>query len=57
MYLGIKKHIIQKSERVYVAGTYGSIISWELFDKVQELIEDRKQKCLASKDKYSNLEK
>lgn len=57
MYLGIKKHIIQKPERVYVSGTHEPIISRELFDKVQKLIEDRKKKCLASRDKYSNLEK
>lgn len=57
MYLGIKKHIVQKPERVYVAGTHEPIISRELFNRVQKLIEDRKQKCLASRDKYSNLDK
>lgn len=57
MYLGIKKHTIQKSKRVYVAGTHEPIISRELFDRVKKLIEDRKQKYFKGKEKYSGIER
>lgn len=57
MYMGIKKYKPQKSERIYVAGTHEPIISRELFDKVQELIEVRKQKVIASRGKYDHVEK
>lgn len=43
MYMGIKKYKPQKSERIYVAGTHEPIVSRELYNKVQELVEERKQ--------------
>lgn len=55
--MGIKKHKIQKSDRIYVSGTHEAIISRELYSRVQRLIEDRKCKCLASKNKYKDVEK
>ena len=57
MHMGIKKHIIKKEDRIYVAGTHEPVVSRELFDKVQELIEERKQKVIASRGKYDNVEK
>ncbi|MCI8276073.1 MAG: recombinase family protein [Lachnospiraceae bacterium] len=38
MYKGMQRHTLQKSERIYVAGTHEPIVSRELFNKVQELI-------------------
>lgn len=57
MHMGIKKHIIKKEDRIYVAGTHEPVVSRELFDKVQELVEERKQKVIASRGKYDNIEK
>lgn len=57
MYMGLKKYKPPKSERIYVAGTHEPIVSRELFDKVQELIEERKQKVIAERDKYAHLER
>lgn len=57
MYMGIKKYKPQKSERIYVAGTHEPIVSRELFDRVQELIEERKQKVITERDKYAHLER
>ena len=57
MYMGIKKYKPQKSERIYVAGTHEPIVSRELFDKVQELVEERKQKVIAEREKYAHVER
>ncbi|MCM1411425.1 MAG: recombinase family protein [Lachnospiraceae bacterium] len=57
MYMGIRKHKPQKSGRIYVEGTHEPILSRELFDRVQELVEERKQKVIASRGKYENVEK
>lgn len=57
MYMGIRKHKPQKSGRIYVEGTHEPILSRELFDRVQELVEERKQKVIASRGKYDNVEK
>ena len=57
MHMGIKKHRIKKEDRIYVAGTHEPVVSRELFDKVQELVEERKQKVIASRGKYGNIEK
>ena len=57
MHMGIKKHIIKKEDRIYVAGTHEPVVSRELFDKVQELVEERKQQVIASRGKYDNVEK
>lgn len=57
MYMGIKKHKPEKSERIYVAGTHEPIVSRELFDKVQELVEERKQKVIAEREKYAHVER
>ena len=57
MYMGIKKYRPQKSERIYVAGTHEPIISRELFYKVQELIEGRKQRYFECREKYRDIER
>lgn len=57
MYMGIKKHKPEKSGRIYVAGTHEPVVSRELFDKVQELVEERKQKVIASRGKYGHVGK
>ena len=57
LYMGIRKHKPQKSGRIYVEGTHEPILSRELFDRVQELVEERKQKVIASRGKYDNVEK
>lgn len=53
MYKGIKRYKPDKSERIYVAGTHEPIVSRELFDRVQKLVEERKQKALESRGKYA----
>ncbi len=57
LYRGIPSHTVQKSERIYVKGTHEAIVSQELFEQVQKLVEERKQKALASHGKYDNIEK
>lgn len=57
MYIGIRKHKPQKSGRIYVEGTHEPILSRELFDKVQNLIEERKQKVIADRKKYANVQR
>lgn len=57
MYMGIKKFKPEKSERIYVTGTHEPIVSRELFGKVQELVEERKQKYFEGKEKYRNVER
>ena len=57
MHMGISRHTIQKEDRIYVAGTHEPVVSRELFDKVQKLVEERKQKVIASRGKYDNVEK
>ena len=57
MYKGIKKHNVEKAERIYVAGTHEPIISRELFDRVQKLVEERKQKALESRGKYAHVKR
>lgn len=57
MYMGIKKYKPQKSERIYVAGTHEPIVSRELYNKVQELVEERKQKVIAEREKYAHVER
>lgn len=57
MYMGIRKHKPQKSGRIYVEGTHEPILSRELFDRVQELVEERKQKYFEGKEKYSGIER
>lgn len=57
MHMGIKKHRIKKEDRIYVSGTHEPVVSRELFDKVQKLVEERKQKVIASRGKYDNVEK
>lgn len=57
MYMGIKKYKPRKSERIYVAGTHEPIVSRKLFGKVQELIEERKQKYFEGKEKYRRIER
>lgn len=57
MYMGMRKRIFNKQDRIYVTETHEPIISRELYDKVQKLVEDRKQKCLASREQYSDIEK
>lgn len=55
MYMGIDMHKIQKEDRIYVTGTHEPIVSRELFDSVQKLIEERKQKYFEGKEKYSHI--
>ena len=57
MYMGIKKHKPEKSGRIYVAGTHEPIVNRELFDQVQELVEERKQKVNAEREKYAHVER
>lgn len=57
MYKGVKHHHVEKSGRIYVAGTHEPIVSRELFDRVQKLVEERKQKMLESHSKYAHIEK
>ena len=57
MYMGIQKHKPQKSGRIYVEGTHEPILSRELFDKVQKLIEERKQKVIADRMKYAGIQR
>ncbi|MEY8392711.1 recombinase family protein [Lachnospiraceae bacterium 45-W7] len=57
MYMGIRKYKPQKSERIYVAGTHEPVVSRELFDRVQKLVEERKLKVIASRGKYDYVEK
>lgn len=57
MYMGIKKYKPEKPERIYVAGTHEPIISRELFGKVQELVEERKQRTSESHERYNGVER
>ncbi len=57
MYMGIKKYKPEKPERIYVAGTHEPIISRELFCKVQELVEERKQRTFESRERYGGVER
>lgn len=57
MYMGIKKHRLQKPERIYVEGTHEPIVGRELFNKVQELVEERKQRVIADRKKYGSVGK
>lgn len=57
MYLGLKKQRIKKEDRFYVSRTHEPVVNRELFDKVQELIEDRKKKYFAGREKYRSIEK
>ena len=57
MHMGIKKHRIKKEDRIYVPGTHEPVVSRELFDRVQKLVEERKQKVIASRGKYDSVEK
>ena len=57
MYMGIKKFKPEKQERIYVAGTHEPIVSRELFGKVQELVEERKQRTVESREKHSGIER
>ncbi len=57
MYMGIKKYKPQKSERIYVAGTHEPIVSRELYNEVQELVEERKQRIIADRKKYGSVAK
>lgn len=57
MYMGIKKYKPQKSERIYVAGTHEPIVSRELYNRVQELVEERKQRIIADRKKYGSVGK
>lgn len=57
MYKGIKKHNVEKAERIYVAGTHEPIISRELFDRVQKLVEERKRKYFEGKEKFSGIKR
>lgn len=57
MYKGIEQHNVEKSGRIYVAGTHEPIVNKELFDRVQKLVEERKQKYFEGKEKFSGLER
>lgn len=57
MYMGIKKHKPEKSGRIYVEGTHEPIVGRELFNKVQELVEERKQRVIADRKKYVHVER
>ena len=57
MHMGIKKYKPQKSERIYVAGTHEPIIDRKLFNKVQELAGERKQKYFEGKEKLKGIER
>lgn len=57
MYLGIKKYRPKKPDRIYVAGTHEPVVSRELFARVQELVEERKQNYFKGKEKYSGMER
>ena len=57
MYMGIKKYKPQKSERIYVAGTHEPIVSRELYNEVQELVEERKQRVITDRKKYGSVGK
>lgn len=57
IYMGINKHRIQKSGRIYVPGTHEPVVSRELFDRVQKLVGERKRKVIAGRGKYDNVEK
>lgn len=57
MHMGIKKHRIKKEDRIYVPGTHEPIVSRELFDRVQKLVEERKQRYFEVKEKYSSIER
>lgn len=57
MYMGIRKYRPRKSERIYVEGTHEPVVSRELFDKVQKLVEERKQRYFKAKEKYSGIER
>lgn len=57
MHMGLQRYKPQKSERIYVEGTHEPVVSRELFDRVQQLVEERKQKVIASRGKYDNIEK
>lgn len=57
MHMGIKKHRIKIEDRIYVPGTHEPVVSRELFDRVQKLIEERKQKYLDGKEKHNGIER
>ena len=50
MYMGMQRHMLQKSERTYVAETHEPIVSRALFNKVQDLVEERKNWLRAVKN-------
>ncbi|HBA48738.1 MAG TPA: hypothetical protein DCZ91_13260, partial [Lachnospiraceae bacterium] len=51
------KYKPEKPERIYVAGTHEPIVSRELFGKVQELVEERKQKALSASEGNNGAER
>lgn len=57
MYMGLRKYKPQKSERIYVAGTHEPVVSRELFDRVQQLVEERKKQYFEAKKKYEGIER
>lgn len=57
MHMGIKKHRIKKEDRIYVPGTHEPVVSRELFDRVQKLVEERKQRYFEGKEKHSSIER
>ena len=57
MYMGLRKYKPQKSERIYVAGTHEPVVSRELFDRVQQLVEERKKQYFEAKEKYEGIER
>lgn len=57
MYKGVKRYKPDKSDRIYVAGTHEPIVSRKLFDRVQKLVEERKQKALESRGKYAHVKR
>lgn len=57
MYMGIRRHRIKKGDRVYVSGTHEPVVSRALFDRVQKLVKERKQKYLDGKEKHNGIER
>lgn len=57
MYKGVKRYKPDKAERIYVAGTHEPIVSRELFERVQKLVAERKQKYFEGKEKYKGIER
>lgn len=57
MHMGISRHRVRKTDRIYVAGTHEPIVSRELFGQVQEIVEGRRRRYLEGREKHGGIQR